>query len=47
MVGDFQRILVYPKRGFQVEQIIPEMVMKSFEFLVKSGYSKHLIKENA
>lgn len=44
MVGDLQRIKEYPKRGFQIEQDIPENVWRAYEFLVAAGYIKHLIR---
>jgi len=47
MVGDFQRILVYPQKGFQVEQPIPSLVMAAYLYLVKEGYIHHLLHENA
>src|SRR5262249_41423126 len=43
MVGDLQRISVYPGRGFQIEQEIPDDVWRAFEKLVELGYDKHLI----
>jgi uncharacterized SAM-binding protein YcdF (DUF218 family) len=43
MVGDLQRIKIYPSRGFQVEQEIPDDVWDAFEKLVALGYDKHLI----
>jgi uncharacterized SAM-binding protein YcdF (DUF218 family) len=43
MVGDLQRIRIYPGRGFQIEQEIPEDVWRAFEKLVEMGYNKHLI----
>ena len=42
MVGDLQRIKVYPGRGFQIEQPIPDDVWQAFETLVELGYDKHL-----
>jgi uncharacterized SAM-binding protein YcdF (DUF218 family) len=45
MVGDLQRIREYPKRGFQIEQEIPEDVWKAFHALVDAGYDRHLITE--
>lgn len=42
MVGDLQRIKVYPDRGFQIEQQIPDDVWQAFEDLVELGYDKHL-----
>ncbi len=43
MVGDLQRIRVYPGLGFQIEQDIPEDVWDAFEELVRAGYDTHLI----
>lgn len=43
MVGDMQRIREYPKKGFQIEQDIPEQVWQSFEALKARGFTKHLI----
>lgn len=44
MVGDLQRIRIYPERGFQIFQIIPEDVWDAYEELVKLGYDKQLIR---
>jgi len=43
MVGDLQRIRIYPSRGFQIEQEIPDDVWQAFEQLVELGYDKHLL----
>lgn len=43
MVGDLQRIKVYPEKGFQIYQEIPEDVWNAYEELVSLGYDKHLI----
>jgi uncharacterized SAM-binding protein YcdF (DUF218 family) len=43
MVGDLQRIRVYPEKGFQIPQEIPEDVWAAYEALVAAGYDKHLI----
>ena len=45
MVGDLQRIKMYPAKGFQVYQEIPEDVWEAFEKLVVLGFDKHLMKE--
>ena len=45
MVGDLQRIKLYPERGFQIYQEIPDDVWHAYEELVKAGYSKYLIKD--
>jgi len=44
MVGDLQRIKEYPKLGFQIEQVIPELVWQSWEELVRLGYTRRMLK---
>jgi uncharacterized SAM-binding protein YcdF (DUF218 family) len=43
MVGDLQRLGVYPLKGFQIYQEIPDDVWAAYEELIRSGYNKHLI----
>ncbi|MCW7498124.1 YdcF family protein [Leptospira levettii] len=43
-VGDLQRIMEYPKLGFQVKTQIPEDVEIAFQSLVSRGYDLHLLK---
>lgn len=45
MVGDLQRIKIYPTKGFQIFQEIPNEVWEAYEKLVEAGFSKHLIRE--
>ena len=45
MVGDLQRIKIYPRRGFQIFQEIPPNVWSAYEKLVELGYTEHLVKE--
>jgi uncharacterized SAM-binding protein YcdF (DUF218 family) len=45
MVGDLQRIRVYPERGFQIAQKIPPDVWAAYEALVSAGYDRHLVPE--
>jgi uncharacterized SAM-binding protein YcdF (DUF218 family) len=45
MVGDLQRIRIYPELGYQVVQEIPEDVWQAYEQLVLAGYDKYLIRE--
>lgn len=42
MVGDLQRIKLYPEKGFQIPQEMPDEVWQAFEKLVALGYNKHL-----
>ncbi len=46
MVGDLQRIRLYPDRGFQIAQEIPSDVWSAFEELVAAGYDRHLVSES-
>jgi uncharacterized SAM-binding protein YcdF (DUF218 family) len=43
MVGDLQRIKVYPEKGFQVYQEIPDSVWQAYERLVALGFNRQLI----
>lgn len=45
MVGDLERIKLYPEKGFQIPQDIPLDVWEAYEELVRRGYTKHLIQE--
>jgi uncharacterized SAM-binding protein YcdF (DUF218 family) len=42
MVGDLQRIKLYPKKGFQIPQHIPDKVWQAYERLVALEFNKHL-----
>jgi uncharacterized SAM-binding protein YcdF (DUF218 family) len=44
MVGDLQRIKIYPKQGFQIFQEIPADIWQAYERLIELGYNKHLVK---
>jgi uncharacterized SAM-binding protein YcdF (DUF218 family) len=45
MVGDLQRIKLYPEKGYQVFQEIPADVWQAYEQLITSGFDGHLMKE--
>ena len=45
MVGDMQRIKVYPQKGFQIAQPIPEDVWQAYENLVAAGFTQQLVKQ--
>ncbi len=47
MVGDLQRIKLYPARGYQIAQDIPDEVWGAFEVLVRAGYDKYLIHKSS
>lgn len=46
MVGDVQRMRVFPKKGWQVEVDVPDDVWDAYEQLVKRGYDKYVFNEN-
>ncbi len=46
MVGDLERVMKYPSKGFQIEQDIPLTVIRAFEKLVAKGYVDQLISES-
>jgi len=43
MVGDLQRIIEYPKLGFQIAQDVPPSVIAAMQELIRLGYDKHLM----
>ena len=44
IVGDFQRMDLYAKKGYQLPQEIPEEAWEAFRKLVSMGYDKQLAK---
>ena len=45
MIGDLQRIKIYPAKGFQIYQHIPSHIWDAYERLIALGFDKHLVKE--
>ena len=45
MVGDLQRIKIYPEKGFQLFQDIPDDVWQAYQRLIELGYNRHLTQE--
>ncbi len=43
MVGDLQRIILYPAKGFQIHQDVPAEVLDAFEKLKAAGFTKNMI----
>ena len=41
----FLLIKIYPEKGFQIYQEIPNNLWQAYEKLVALGYTKHLINE--
>ena len=44
IVGDFQRMDLYAKKGFQLPEFIPQSAWDAFDELVKMGYDKQLAR---
>lgn len=45
MMGDFQRIWIYARKGWSAPQRIPREVMQAYRELVRLGYTGHLLPE--
>ncbi len=45
MIGDFQRILEYPKQGFSTPQPVTPEALQAFRILVEAGYNTQLLKD--
>jgi len=45
MVGDFQRVIIYPQTGFQIPQSVSTQVSDAFQFLVNRGFTNHMVKQ--
>jgi uncharacterized SAM-binding protein YcdF (DUF218 family) len=43
MVGDVQRILEYPRRGFAISQPVPEHVLAACRRLIRAGFTSRLV----
>lgn len=44
LVGDFQRMDLYAKKGYQIPQEIPQSAWDAFDALVSLGYTGQLVK---
>ena len=44
LVGDFQRVVEYPKKGFMTAQPVSEQAVEAWNVLVNAGYTEHMIK---
>jgi len=45
LVGDVQRVRVYPELGFQIPQPMPDEVWAAWEELVARGFTHHLVSK--
>ena len=46
IIGDIQRLVLYPQFGWQTENILPDDVIKAYNYIKSRGYTKYLINEN-
>lgn len=44
MVGDVERIIKYPQKGFQSATSIPDHVLEAYEILKNLGFTNHLMR---
>lgn len=44
IVGEMHRVLLYPERGFQTRQHVPEPVLRAFTTLATGGFDGHLLR---
>lgn len=42
MIGDMQRVVEYPKKGFAIDQDVPDDVLAAYQRLVAAGYTSRL-----
>lgn len=45
IVGDIQRMVIYPQFGWQIENELPELVKKSYYYLKDIGFSKYILSK--
>jgi uncharacterized SAM-binding protein YcdF (DUF218 family) len=45
MVGDLQRIRLYPAKGFQIYQEIPPEIWNAYQELIRLGFTQNLVRE--
>ena len=45
MTGDFQRVLIYPEKGYALAQPVPDNAMSAFDFLIRQGFTQHLVPQ--
>lgn len=46
IVGDIQRLIIYPMVGFQVNVDVPDDVIASYQLLKKLGFDKYIITKD-
>ena len=46
IVGDVQRLIIYPQFGWQIENEIPISVLNAYNFLKNIGFNKYILMPN-
>ncbi len=44
LVGDLQRILLYPEKGWQIPQEVPHQVLEAYQHLIRMGYTGRIFQ---
>ncbi len=44
IIGDLQRVMEYPKRGFADEQAVPPVVVAAYDWWVAAGFNTRLLQ---
>ena len=47
LVGDIERIIIYPEKGFQISQDVPDSVLNAYSHLKNSGYTAHCLNNTS
>lgn len=47
MVGDLQRMIIYPAKGYQIHQNIPPVVREAYNKLIAAGFVNSLLEQAA
>lgn len=45
LLGDIQRMIIYPQFGWQVENKVPNSVINAYNYLKKLGYTKYIFNK--
>ena len=43
IIGDIQRMIIYPQFGWQIENKVPDTVISSYKFLKELGFTKYIL----
>ena len=46
IVGDIQRIIIFPQFGWQIEDEVPEEVIENYNILKRRGFNKYIVSKN-